>query len=328
MVLCPPDLALQHLPGVIQGSEADAVVRDAGAASEAEIGLPLAITACAELSAPVAPRRRTHATEWILLTSGTTGAPKLVLHTLESLTSALTGEAAPAETPIWSTFYDIRRYGGLQIFLRGVHAGSLVLSRFRRGRRGLPGARRGGGCDAHLRHPLALAQGAHERCHGTHRAALRAPLGRNRRPGGARWPACGVSGGDRGARVRVQRSRGCLRSTRRSGRISRSRWWAKAARAPSCAWSRRPCRSARPVPRSATSERARNRCAARMASWIPGIASRRVPGAITSWAVAAGSSTSGASRCTRKRWRRSSTRTPGCACHSSRRAAIPSPGRS
>jgi hypothetical protein len=29
---------------------------------------------------------------------------------------------------VWSTFYDIRRYGGLQVFLRGVHAGSLVLS--------------------------------------------------------------------------------------------------------------------------------------------------------------------------------------------------------
>ena len=128
MVLCPPDLALQHLPGVIRGAEADAALRDAGAASEAEIGLPLTITAGSQLSAPVASRQRTHATEWILLTSGTTGAPKLVLHTLESLASALTGEAAPAEPPIWSTFYDIRRYGGLQIFLRGLHAGSLVLS--------------------------------------------------------------------------------------------------------------------------------------------------------------------------------------------------------
>jgi acyl-coenzyme A synthetase/AMP-(fatty) acid ligase len=128
LVLCPPDLALQHLPGVIRGAEADAVVLDAGSASEEEVGLPLAIAARGELSAPVASRVRTHVTEWILLTSGTTGAPKLVLHTLESLTSALAGEAAAAEPPIWSTFYDIRRYGGLQIFLRAVHAGSLVLS--------------------------------------------------------------------------------------------------------------------------------------------------------------------------------------------------------
>ena len=73
-------------------------------------------------------RRSSTATEWVLLTSGTTGAPKLVLHTLASLTSALAGAAAPAQPPTWSTFYDIRRYGGLQIFLRALHAGSLVLS--------------------------------------------------------------------------------------------------------------------------------------------------------------------------------------------------------
>jgi acyl-CoA synthetase (AMP-forming)/AMP-acid ligase II len=29
---------------------------------------------------------------------------------------------------VWSTFYDIRRYGGLQIFLRAMHTGTLVLS--------------------------------------------------------------------------------------------------------------------------------------------------------------------------------------------------------
>jgi len=66
----------------------------------------------------------------IALTSGTTGAPKLVLHTLASLKSALAGQPrrGSREPIVWSTFYDIRRYGGLQIFLRAVHAGSLVLS--------------------------------------------------------------------------------------------------------------------------------------------------------------------------------------------------------
>jgi len=75
------------------------------------------------------PRRRSRSTEWVLLTSGTTGVPKLVLHSFASLTSALGASARPpADILVWSTFYDIRRYGGLQVFLRGVHAGSLVLS--------------------------------------------------------------------------------------------------------------------------------------------------------------------------------------------------------
>ncbi len=66
-------------------------------------------------------------TEWILLTSGTTGRPKLVVHTLASLTGAI-GRADSPTSVVWSTFYDIRRYGGLQIFLRAALAGtSLVL---------------------------------------------------------------------------------------------------------------------------------------------------------------------------------------------------------
>ena len=34
---------------------------------------------------------------------------------------------SPPEVPVWATFYDIRRYGGLQIFLRAVVAGARLL---------------------------------------------------------------------------------------------------------------------------------------------------------------------------------------------------------
>ena len=129
MVLCPPDLAAQHLPGVLRDAAADACVRDAEGLPAATPDVPLTVTAGTQLLPMPVPRRAQHATEWILLTSGTTGAPKLVEHSLASLTSALAGQPRPAPGSIvWSTFYDIRRYGGLQIFLRAVHAGSLVLS--------------------------------------------------------------------------------------------------------------------------------------------------------------------------------------------------------
>jgi acyl-coenzyme A synthetase/AMP-(fatty) acid ligase len=127
MVLCPPDLAPEHLPAVIRDAEADACVVD-GTTATAAAGVPRPFDVRPELSRSGSVRRRSRATEWLLLTSGTTGVPKLVLHTLESLMSALPASArAPADV-VWSTFYDIRRYGGLQVFLRGVHAGSLVLS--------------------------------------------------------------------------------------------------------------------------------------------------------------------------------------------------------
>jgi acyl-coenzyme A synthetase/AMP-(fatty) acid ligase len=128
IVLCAPDLAAEHLPGVVRGAGVDACVRDAQGLEVAGLAGG-SVVAQSQLRPLASARRHLGATEWVLLTSGTTGAPKLVLHSLKSLTSALAGQTRPAAgTVVWSTFYDIRRYGGLQIFLRAVHSGSLVLS--------------------------------------------------------------------------------------------------------------------------------------------------------------------------------------------------------
>ena len=132
IVLCPPDLAVAHFPVVIQTACADSWVRDSGIPQENGAGLDLCVTAQAALSTQSFTRRQSNETEWVLLTSGTTGVPKLVLHTLTSLTYVIVHQArqqAASQSPVWSTFYDIRRYGGLQIFLRAaLRGGSLVLS--------------------------------------------------------------------------------------------------------------------------------------------------------------------------------------------------------
>jgi acyl-coenzyme A synthetase/AMP-(fatty) acid ligase len=126
MVLCTPDLATQYLPQVIRDAEVDASVCDALTVPEARVGV--SVSAQPRLASATSTRRASVRSDWILLTSGTTGAPKLVLHDLASLTAVLAGESPPKAPLTWSTFYDIRRYGGLQIFLRALHAGSLVLS--------------------------------------------------------------------------------------------------------------------------------------------------------------------------------------------------------
>lgn len=65
-------------------------------------------------------------TEWVLLTSGTTGLPKMAIHTLDSLAGPLDDGLTGA---VWSTFYDVRRYGGMQILLRAlIGNGSMILS--------------------------------------------------------------------------------------------------------------------------------------------------------------------------------------------------------
>lgn len=130
MVVCTPDLAAEHLPHVVRTAQVDTWLGDSSSgAPPAGVALDFALEADPEPQSCSVERRASCETEWVLLTSGTTGAPKLVAHTLRSLTSAFAGRALEeGALPVWSTFYDIRRYGGMQIFLRALHAGSLVLS--------------------------------------------------------------------------------------------------------------------------------------------------------------------------------------------------------
>jgi len=126
MVLCPADLASEHLPAIARGAATDVLVGDTDGPAAALECLRTAVGIEPALTASNAARRASHATEWVLLTSGTTGVPKLVQHDLATLTDALSDTRPAAEPIVWATFYDIRRYGGLQIFLRGLHLGSLV----------------------------------------------------------------------------------------------------------------------------------------------------------------------------------------------------------
>src|SRR3984893_17059536 len=126
LVLCPPGLPAAHLAAVIADAEVDAVVSDRDATEHAALGIALHIGIGTGLDPDGDRPRGGRRTEWLLLTSGTTGAPKLVGHDIASLTAPIKPAGEP---PVWGTFYDIRRYGGLQIFLRAVTGGgSLILS--------------------------------------------------------------------------------------------------------------------------------------------------------------------------------------------------------
>ena len=128
MLLCPPDLNPDHIKTLIEDADIDAVVTDQPARwADAEVYLVVA--ARAPVRAPVRAKTA-RATEWLMLTSGTSGVPKIVSHSLEGLTGAIVADGpARGAPPVWATFYDIRRYGGLQIFLRAiVGGGSMVLT--------------------------------------------------------------------------------------------------------------------------------------------------------------------------------------------------------
>jgi acyl-coenzyme A synthetase/AMP-(fatty) acid ligase len=128
MVLAPPDITPSQLAQAARLAGAHAIVFDRGPPAGTPESLErIAFDPYTRFDrGPADPPRRT---QWVMFTSGTSGAPKLVRHDLTGLIGAIRPARASPAAAVWSTFYDIRRYGGLQIFLRAIVGGAtMVLS--------------------------------------------------------------------------------------------------------------------------------------------------------------------------------------------------------
>jgi acyl-coenzyme A synthetase/AMP-(fatty) acid ligase len=126
IVLCLPDMAASHLPSVVAGAQVDVVVTD-GTGPSLDTIPHIRVVPCSIDLTETTPVPRDVETEWVLFTSGTTGQPKMVLHTLPSLSGPLDDGVAVPDGAVWSTFYDVRRYGGLQMLLRALLGGGSIL---------------------------------------------------------------------------------------------------------------------------------------------------------------------------------------------------------
>jgi acyl-coenzyme A synthetase/AMP-(fatty) acid ligase len=131
LVIAPPDLKQEYLAEATARAKIDVLVTDMEPVAGPAAGLE-AVRVSSALQAGTAARG-TVESEWVLFTSGTTGLPKMAAHSLAALTGAIAprqaNEKADGEKIVWGTFYDIRRYGGLQILLRALIGGaSLILS--------------------------------------------------------------------------------------------------------------------------------------------------------------------------------------------------------
>lgn len=68
----------------------------------------------------------TEETEWVVLTSGTTATPKLVAHTLSTLTHS-TKQSTKETSFSWGMVYSLNKFAGLQVFLQAITAGSRLV---------------------------------------------------------------------------------------------------------------------------------------------------------------------------------------------------------
>ena len=128
LIVCTPDVSPDHLAAIAADAAVNAVVSDHGGAGDM-LDVPLRVVCTATVEPAIDTIAAHYVTEWMLLTSGTTGAPRMVVHDFTTLTAPIRGPLGVGRTIVWGTFYDIRRYGGLQILLRAaLGGGSLVLS--------------------------------------------------------------------------------------------------------------------------------------------------------------------------------------------------------
>lgn len=73
----------------------------------------------ADVRGPAIPGAAPVATEWLMTTSGTTGIPKIVTHSLASLTRSVRA-GRPARPPTWGLLYDMTRFAGMQVGLQAM----------------------------------------------------------------------------------------------------------------------------------------------------------------------------------------------------------------
>jgi acyl-CoA synthetase (AMP-forming)/AMP-acid ligase II len=80
-----------------------------------------------DLSLPDAPAQTAPGpTQWLMTTSGTTGIPKIVRHTLDSLTRSVRVMAPPL--PRWGLVYEPSRFAGLQVVLQALLGGGELIA--------------------------------------------------------------------------------------------------------------------------------------------------------------------------------------------------------
>jgi acyl-coenzyme A synthetase/AMP-(fatty) acid ligase len=67
-------------------------------------------------------------TRWVLYTSGTTGTPKAIAHTLASLSRTVVRDGGSVSSMVWGLLYDPNRMAGIQVVLQSVLSGARLVA--------------------------------------------------------------------------------------------------------------------------------------------------------------------------------------------------------
>lgn len=125
VLLLAPTVPLEQVSRILELASIQAVVADDAEEIRA-LGFSHVVPQVEELSglSTSAPAE----TAWVLGTSGTSGVPKLVAHTLQTLARTTKVDPVRGGEVRWGLLYEWSRFAGLQVFLQSTLSGSTLLA--------------------------------------------------------------------------------------------------------------------------------------------------------------------------------------------------------
>lgn len=123
LVFSSPALGAALVTTLAVRADSDAILSDR---DDVEGRLPV-VRSTADLAAISVSRSFGGVSDWVMTTSGTTGQPKLVAHTLDSLTRTTKRDQARGRGQIWGLLYDYTRFAGLQVVLQSLLSGATLV---------------------------------------------------------------------------------------------------------------------------------------------------------------------------------------------------------
>ena len=127
LLLCPSEVSDDLIAGFLERAEVGLVVTDRPDRLPGGVETRVAESAEALLEPDAGcGEAEPVTTQWMIPTSGTTGTPKLIMHTLRSLTWSTKRDLERGRDVVWGLTYGITRFAGLQVFFQSLLSGSTL----------------------------------------------------------------------------------------------------------------------------------------------------------------------------------------------------------
>lgn len=130
LILLPNELATDSMVAIQQNAKLDCLIAET---TENNLVVCDNLVPCPPLISQVAPSDNPHetavgdtSTQWILTTSGTTRQPRLVAHSVASLSRTVKKGSGRSAKQVWALLYDLNRFAGLQVFLQAIIGGDAL----------------------------------------------------------------------------------------------------------------------------------------------------------------------------------------------------------